>query len=403
MTVFDKHSLRVFFTFARDCPPSRPDVLVVIISMLSSAPTPVTNIRFQAAVPKVRLLFSRSPDGQTAFGWSSLIPCPFFFPLCDFAILQVMKVKLQPPSTTELPAFNPILPPAAVTQILLLANPHKVRCHMTLPASSLPDDDRWFYVPEFDSNDAGWTPLYVVLILKVETTDCFCFLAKMWNCAAVSASSRRKYVCGSSWRSTWGTALTMSRVTWTSSRLPTHGGAFNSEWLSPRLPICCFPKRFLLVPHRWLKLMRRLQFQFGVFEPVETSRGNQFLPCAFLWSFSVFIWASLCPLLLFCLFLLFLLPQQSVWQTVSVLNQCSNFSGNSVAFFFFFKKKVYLFIHGSVFCPLSCELRRAYIFCLYFQLLARWVWSPTWSLCIQHPTECSEVVGSSPQLLLMMF
>ncbi|XP_075894001.1 ADP-ribosylation factor-binding protein GGA1-like isoform X2 [Nelusetta ayraudi] len=94
VTVFDKHSLRVFFTFARDCPPSRPDVLVVIISMLSSAPTPVTNIRFQAAVPKV------------------------------------MKVKLQPPSTTELPAFNPILPPAAVTQILLLANPHKEKVRL---------------------------------------------------------------------------------------------------------------------------------------------------------------------------------------------------------------------------------------------------------------------------------
>ncbi|XP_070838491.1 ADP-ribosylation factor-binding protein GGA1-like isoform X1 [Chaetodon trifascialis] len=94
VTVFDKHSLRVLFTFARDCPPSRPDVLVVIISMLSSAPIPVTNIRFQAAVPKV------------------------------------MKVKLQPPSSTELPAFNPILPPAAVTQILLLANPHKEKVRL---------------------------------------------------------------------------------------------------------------------------------------------------------------------------------------------------------------------------------------------------------------------------------
>ncbi|AWP06200.1 putative ADP-ribosylation factor-binding protein GGA1-like [Scophthalmus maximus] len=94
VTVFDKHSLRVFFTFARDCPLSRPDVLVVIISMLSSAPIPVTNIRFQAAVPKV------------------------------------MKVKLQPPSSTELPAFNPILPPAAITQILLLANPHKEKVRL---------------------------------------------------------------------------------------------------------------------------------------------------------------------------------------------------------------------------------------------------------------------------------
>uniref|UniRef100_A0A3P9MTK2 Golgi-associated, gamma adaptin ear containing, ARF binding protein 1 n=1 Tax=Poecilia reticulata TaxID=8081 RepID=A0A3P9MTK2_POERE len=94
VTVFDKHSLRVLFTFACDCPPSRPDVLVVIISMLSSAPIPVTNIRFQAAVPRV------------------------------------MKVKLQPPSCTELPAFNPILPPAAVTQILLLANPHKEKVRL---------------------------------------------------------------------------------------------------------------------------------------------------------------------------------------------------------------------------------------------------------------------------------
>ncbi|KAF7216426.1 transcript variant X1 [Nothobranchius furzeri] len=94
VTVFDKCSLRVLFTFAHDCPPSRPDVLVVIISMLSSAPIPVTNIRFQAAVPKV------------------------------------MKVKLQPPSCTELPAFNPILPPAAVTQILLLANPHKEKVRL---------------------------------------------------------------------------------------------------------------------------------------------------------------------------------------------------------------------------------------------------------------------------------
>ncbi|KAG7277278.1 hypothetical protein CRUP_036947 [Coryphaenoides rupestris] len=89
VTVFDKHSFRVLFHFARDCPRSRPDVLVVIISMLSSAPLPINNIRFQSAVPKV------------------------------------MKVKLHPPSGTDLPAFNPILPPAAITQILLLANPQK--------------------------------------------------------------------------------------------------------------------------------------------------------------------------------------------------------------------------------------------------------------------------------------
>ncbi|XP_008294589.1 ADP-ribosylation factor-binding protein GGA1 isoform X1 [Stegastes partitus] len=97
VTVFDGHSLRVLFHFARDSPPCRPDVLVVIISMLSSAPIPVTNINFQTTAPKS------------------------------------MAVKLQPPSGTELPAFNPILPPAAVTQILLLANPDKVGPDLLVP------------------------------------------------------------------------------------------------------------------------------------------------------------------------------------------------------------------------------------------------------------------------------
>lgn len=40
--------------------------------------------------------------------------------------LQTMKVRLQSPSGTELAPFNPILPPAAITQVMLLANPLKV-------------------------------------------------------------------------------------------------------------------------------------------------------------------------------------------------------------------------------------------------------------------------------------
>ena len=43
-----------------------------------------------------------------------------------YKFLQSMKVKLQPPSATELPAYNPILPPSAITQVMLLANPNKV-------------------------------------------------------------------------------------------------------------------------------------------------------------------------------------------------------------------------------------------------------------------------------------
>uniref|UniRef100_A0A8C4ZB00 Golgi associated, gamma adaptin ear containing, ARF binding protein 1 n=1 Tax=Gadus morhua TaxID=8049 RepID=A0A8C4ZB00_GADMO len=92
VTVFDGHSLRVLFHFARDPPAERPDVLVVILSMLSSVTT-----------PKV----------------TSLSVC-----------LSCMAVKLQPPSGTDLPAFNPLLPPAAVTQVLLLANPDKEKASL---------------------------------------------------------------------------------------------------------------------------------------------------------------------------------------------------------------------------------------------------------------------------------
>ncbi|XP_061495048.1 ADP-ribosylation factor-binding protein GGA1 [Rhineura floridana] len=94
VTVYDQHGFRVLFHFAKDSLPDRPDVLVVVISMLSTAPLPIRNIVFQSAVPKV------------------------------------MKVKLQPPSGTELPAFNPIVPPAAVTQVLLLANPQKEKVRL---------------------------------------------------------------------------------------------------------------------------------------------------------------------------------------------------------------------------------------------------------------------------------
>ncbi|NXQ25106.1 GGA1 protein, partial [Alaudala cheleensis] len=89
VTVYDQHGFRVLFHFAKDALPERPDVLVVVISMLSTAPQSIRNIVFQSAVPKI------------------------------------MKVKLQPPSGTELPAFNPIVHPSAITQVLLLANPLK--------------------------------------------------------------------------------------------------------------------------------------------------------------------------------------------------------------------------------------------------------------------------------------
>ncbi|NWT53890.1 GGA1 protein, partial [Erythrocercus mccallii] len=94
VTVYDQHGFRVLFHFAKDALPERPDVLVVVISMLSTATQPIRNIVFQSAVPKI------------------------------------MKVKLQPPSGTELPAFNPIVHPSAITQVLLLANPQKEKVRL---------------------------------------------------------------------------------------------------------------------------------------------------------------------------------------------------------------------------------------------------------------------------------
>ncbi|NWV22906.1 GGA2 protein, partial [Origma solitaria] len=89
LTVYDRNGFKAMLHFSRDPAPGRPDVLVMVLSMLSTSPHPIKDIVFQAAVPKT------------------------------------MQIKLQPASGSELPAFNPLLPPAVVSQVLLLANPHK--------------------------------------------------------------------------------------------------------------------------------------------------------------------------------------------------------------------------------------------------------------------------------------
>ncbi|NXJ12189.1 GGA2 protein, partial [Odontophorus gujanensis] len=89
LTVYDRDGFKAMLHFSRDPAPGRPDVLVMVLSMLSTSAQPIKNIVFQAAVPKT------------------------------------MKIKLQPASGSELPAFSPLLPPAVVSQVLLLANPHK--------------------------------------------------------------------------------------------------------------------------------------------------------------------------------------------------------------------------------------------------------------------------------------
>ncbi|XP_039934619.1 ADP-ribosylation factor-binding protein GGA2 [Hirundo rustica] len=89
LTVYDRNGFKAMLHFSREPAPGRPDVLVMVLSMLSISAHPIKDIAFQAAVPKT------------------------------------MQIKLQPASGSELPAFNPLLPPAVVSQVLLLANPHK--------------------------------------------------------------------------------------------------------------------------------------------------------------------------------------------------------------------------------------------------------------------------------------
>ncbi|XP_041346261.1 ADP-ribosylation factor-binding protein GGA2 isoform X2 [Pyrgilauda ruficollis] len=89
LTVYDRNGFKAMLHFSRDPAPGRPDVLVMVLSMLSTSAHPVRDIAFQAAVPKT------------------------------------MQIKLQPASGCELPAFSPLLPPAVLSQVLLLANPHK--------------------------------------------------------------------------------------------------------------------------------------------------------------------------------------------------------------------------------------------------------------------------------------
>ncbi|XP_048821068.1 ADP-ribosylation factor-binding protein GGA3 isoform X2 [Lagopus muta] len=53
VTAYDKNGFRILLHFAKECPPGRSDVLVVVVSMLNTAPLPVKNIVLQAAVPKL--------------------------------------------------------------------------------------------------------------------------------------------------------------------------------------------------------------------------------------------------------------------------------------------------------------------------------------------------------------
>lgn len=54
VTAYDKNGIRVLLHLAANSPAGRPDVLVMVASMLSTAPLLAKDIVLQAAVPKVK-------------------------------------------------------------------------------------------------------------------------------------------------------------------------------------------------------------------------------------------------------------------------------------------------------------------------------------------------------------
>ncbi|KAK0163104.1 hypothetical protein PV327_006813 [Microctonus hyperodae] len=84
----DKNSISLILHFADGSP--RPDISVIVVTTMSKNSKALTNYLFQAVIPKT------------------------------------CKCRLQQPSGTELPAQSLFLPPTAITQIMLIANPNKV-------------------------------------------------------------------------------------------------------------------------------------------------------------------------------------------------------------------------------------------------------------------------------------
>ncbi|KAK2160731.1 hypothetical protein LSH36_127g04020 [Paralvinella palmiformis] len=113
ITAYDKNNIKAVIHIGKDRP--RPDVCVMVLSIISMNTSSIKNISFQAAVPKI------------------------------------MKVKLQPPSATDLPAYNPILPPTAVTQVILIANPLKEKIRLKFKLTYLLDNKSVSDVGEVDT------------------------------------------------------------------------------------------------------------------------------------------------------------------------------------------------------------------------------------------------------------
>eukprot|EP00111_Clytia_hemisphaerica_P009425 TCONS_00027659-protein len=88
--VYEKNGLKTLLHMAKDTrDTANSNVITTILSTISTSTSAVTDFSIQVAVPKV------------------------------------MRVKLQPATSTQLNAYNPILPPPSISQVMLIANPSK--------------------------------------------------------------------------------------------------------------------------------------------------------------------------------------------------------------------------------------------------------------------------------------
>ncbi|KAF4518326.1 hypothetical protein B566_EDAN009114 [Ephemera danica] len=105
LTVLDQSDgIVVTLHLAQNSP--RPGVYVVVVSIQSRVTQAISNLTFQAVITD-----------------------------------RSCKLRLQPPSSTDLNAFNPFLPPPAATQLLLIANPNAVPVSLKFMISYCVDGD----------------------------------------------------------------------------------------------------------------------------------------------------------------------------------------------------------------------------------------------------------------------
>ncbi|XP_061576151.1 ADP-ribosylation factor-binding protein GGA3-like [Cololabis saira] len=122
VTLYNQAGIHVSLHFAKDCPAGHPDVAVVVMSAVNTSALDVKDFMFQVAVPKS------------------------------------MLVKLQPASRTHLPPYNPLLPPPAVSQVILLANPQSRKVRLRYKLALTHGDQQLNETRDIDSFP-DWTSL----------------------------------------------------------------------------------------------------------------------------------------------------------------------------------------------------------------------------------------------------